>query len=154
MEGGERYGAKGQRARKAGMDRDGDGRTDGRVGCAGLLGLCKTVGSPAAPKALGALGFAHSPEDPTVGDGHPSPRTVCPSPGPRVRSIFGVPSEPRFVFEAPPPGRVPPPPAPCAAGSSGKSWRRTRKGSGKGWERKGCCISGCRSGRPSSLKAL
>lgn len=42
---------------------------DERRSCAGLLELCRTVGVPGAPKALGALAagsaaeFAHDPED-------------------------------------------------------------------------------------------
>lgn len=56
--------------------RDRDGRTETGMGgqTSGLgrterlcsaLGLCKTIGAPGAPKALGALaaGFEHNPED-------------------------------------------------------------------------------------------
>lgn len=148
---------------------------DERRGCAGLLGLCRTVGAPGAPRALGALaagsaaGFAHNPEErvrfrggkagtPWWGTDTWCPRSphclsVPGTEGPR-RAYLRLPVGTRICFRGSPAGTVPPArrrPPPCASGSSGKSRRRTGKGSGKGRERKGL-FRAVGVGGPAALK--
>lgn len=91
-----------------------------------------------------------------MGDGHVvtplPPLSVCLSPGPRVRiRHLRRPVGARICFRGSPAGTGPPRPPLCAAGSSGKSRRRTRKGSGKGRERKGL-FRAVGVGGPAALK--
>lgn len=126
----------------------------GRSGLQGLPGLsgrsrpAQPLGSHTTPRIGCVSGEGkRGPHGGGRTRGVPAPPTVCLCPGPRVRDghIFGFPSELGFAFGAPPASM-------CrwlVWEEPEKDQERLRKGPGKEGS-----ISGCRSGRPSSLEAL